>query len=152
VTLALRRDDGYELSTDPARLDLAAVHGWLATDAYWALGRAREVVERAAAGSVNYGLYAPGGGRQVGYARAVTDGATFAWLCDVYLDRSVRGGGLGRWLVTAARDHLDGLGVRRIMLATADAHGLYASVGFAPLDDPGRWMQRFRDPPHQQGA
>jgi GNAT superfamily N-acetyltransferase len=136
----LTRDDGYQLSTDPARLDLDLVHHWLATDAYWALGRDRATVERAFAGSLGFGVYRPGDGRQVAVARVVTDRATFAWLCDVYVDRSVRGRGLGTWLAKAARDHLAELGVRRIVLATHDAHGVYAKVGFTNVQ-PDRWME-----------
>jgi GNAT superfamily N-acetyltransferase len=117
------------------------VHHWLSTDAYWALGRPRAVVEKAAAGSLNYGLFRPGDSRQVAYARAVTDRATFAWICDVYVDRAARGTGLGRWLVGTVRDDLRVRGVRRLLLATADAHGLYATVGFAPLAEPDRWME-----------
>ncbi|MFC4021001.1 GNAT family N-acetyltransferase [Micromonospora sp. GCM10011542] len=141
------RPDGYLLSTDPARLDLARVHHWLSTDAYWALGRDRETVVRAFAGSLPFGVYRPGDGRQVAVARVVTDRATFAWLCDVYVDRAERGRGLGTWLAGAVRDHLAELGVRRILLATLDAHGLYATVGFTPLDDPSRWMQLDRRMP-----
>ncbi len=136
----LTRADGYQLSTDPDRLDLDRVHRWLSTDAYWALGRDRETVVRAFAGSIGFGIYRPGDGRQVAVARVVTDRATFAWLCDVYVDPAARGRGLGTWLAGAVRDHLAELGVRRIVLATADAHGVYARVGFAPVD-PGRWMQ-----------
>ncbi|WP_433346529.1 GNAT family N-acetyltransferase [Micromonospora sp. CA-111912] len=138
--ITLTRDDGYLLSTDPARLDLDLVHRWLSTDAYWALGRDRETVGRAFAGSLPFGVYRPGDGRQVAVARVVTDGATFAWFCDVYVDRVARGRGLGTWLAGAARDHLAELGVRRIVLATADAHGVYAKVGFTPVD-PGAWME-----------
>lgn len=139
-----RRDDGYEISDDPARLDLDLVHRWLSTDAYWALGRPREVVERAVAGSLNYGLYRGDGGSgqsQAGFARVVTDRATFAWLCDVYVDRSVRGRGLGTWFVDAVCDEVRGWGLRRIVLATADAHGLYAKLGFTPMVEPDRWME-----------
>jgi GNAT superfamily N-acetyltransferase len=134
-----RRGDGYEISTDPGRLDLDAVHRWLSTDAYWALGRSRETVERAVEGSVNFGVY-DDGGRQAGYARVVTDLATFAWLCDVYVEPAHRGRGLGKWLVTAVRDHLEPYRMRRVMLATGDAHGLYEQVGFTALSDPGRFM------------
>ncbi|GAB3948097.1 hypothetical protein GCM10027614_44520 [Micromonospora vulcania] len=88
---SLTRTDGHLLSTDPARFDLDRVHHWLSTDAYWALGRDRETVVRAFAGSLPFGVYRPEDGRQVAVARAVTDGATFAWLCDVYVDRSARG-------------------------------------------------------------
>ncbi|WP_446212328.1 GNAT family N-acetyltransferase [Micromonospora sp. IBSANI012] len=134
----LNRDDGYLLSTDPDRLDLDRVHRWLSTDAYWALGRSRETVAASFAGSIPYGVYA--GGEQVAVARVITDRATFAWLCDVYVAPPERGRGLGTWLATAVRDHLAGLGVRRILLATHDAHGVYAKVGFGPVA-PDRWME-----------
>ncbi|MEU2631008.1 GNAT family N-acetyltransferase [Kitasatospora sp. NPDC007106] len=131
---------GYELSTDPERLDRALVHRWLSEDAYWALGRPREKQERAIDGSLNFGVYESASGAQVGYARVVTDGATFGWLCDVYVAPDARGRGLGTALTAAVRDHVAPFGLRRIMLATADAHEVYAKVGFAPLDDPGKWM------------
>ncbi|MEV5208198.1 GNAT family N-acetyltransferase [Micromonospora sp. NPDC053740] len=139
--------DGHLLSTDPARIDLDLVHHWLSTDAYWALGRDRETTERSFAGSLPFGIYRPEDGRQVAVARVVTDGATFAWLCDVYVDRPARGRGLGGWLAGAVRDHLAELGVRRILLCTNDAHQVYAGVGFTPLDAPQRWMQLDRRPP-----
>ncbi|MFH9422155.1 GNAT family N-acetyltransferase [Streptomyces sp. NPDC017529] len=140
---------GYEVSTDPARLDLGLIHHWLSTDAYWALGRPRERQDRAVAGSLNFGLYetdsggaaaGTGGGRQIGYARVVTDHTTFAWLCDVYIAPAARGKGLGTALVTRVRDHLAPCGLRRILLATGDAHEVYARVGFEPLAEPGKWM------------
>lgn len=131
--------DGIEISDDPARLDLARVHLWLSTDAYWALGRPRKVLDRAVAGSVNFGLYQRGS--QVGYARVVTDRATFAWLCDVYLDRAVRGRGLGTWFVATVCDQIRSWGLRRVVLATADAHGLYAKLGFTAMTEPDRWME-----------
>ncbi|MFF5362278.1 GNAT family N-acetyltransferase [Streptomyces scabiei] len=131
---------GYEMSDDPARLDVARVHHWLSTDAYWALGRPREKLERAIGGSLNLGVYEEGSGQQVAYARVVTDRATFAWLCDVYVDPSVRGKGLGTAMVAAVRDHLEPYGLRRILLATHDAHGVYAKLGFQPLAEPDRWM------------
>ncbi len=141
----------YEISTDPARLDRALVHRWLATDAYWALGRSREQQDTAIDNSLNFGVYAPDpgtpggaapgpGGRQVAYARVITDRATFAWLCDVYVARDARGTGVGRGLVAAVRDHLAPYRLGRILLATGDAHGLYAKYGFEPLADPTRWM------------
>jgi len=135
-----RNEDGYEIDTAPERLDLARVHEWLSTDAYWALGRPAGTVERSVAGSVCFGVYSPDGA-QVGFARVVTDGATFAWFCDVYIARDVRGKGLGGWLVRTVLDHLRGLGVKRILLATADAHEVYARAGFAPLAEPDRWME-----------
>ncbi|ANH90681.1 MULTISPECIES: GNAT family N-acetyltransferase [unclassified Streptomyces] len=135
-----RPADGYEISTDPARIDAARVHRWLSTDAYWALGRPRETQDRAIAGSLNFGVFDTARGEQVGYARVVTDLTTFAWLCDVYVDPAVRGKGLGSALVAAVREHLRPLGVRRIVLATDDAHGVYEKLGFRPLERPGQWM------------
>ncbi|WP_406448439.1 GNAT family N-acetyltransferase [Streptomyces sp. NBC_00876] len=130
----------YEISSDPARLDGARIHDWLSNDAYWAEGRTREHQDLAIAGSLNFGAYDTVTGEQAGYARVVTDLATFAWLCDVYVDRPARGHGIGGRLVTAARDHLAPLGVRRFLLATADAHGVYEKVGFQPLENPDQWM------------
>jgi GNAT superfamily N-acetyltransferase len=135
----VERGDGAEISDDPARLDLDRVHGWLSTDAYWALGRTREVFDRSIAGSVNFGLYV--GGAQVGFARIVTDRATFAWLCDVYVDRPARGNGLGLWFVGAVCAEARAWGPRRIVLATADAHRLYAKLGFTAMTEPDRWME-----------
>jgi GNAT superfamily N-acetyltransferase len=138
--LKITNPDGYTISTDPIRLDLDRVHTWLSTDAYWALGRPRDVVERSFASSLAFGVYRPDR-TQVAVARMVTDSATFAWLCDVYVDRAERGRGLGTWMVGAARDELAARGVRRILLATNDAHGVYAKLGFLPLLDPERWME-----------
>jgi GNAT superfamily N-acetyltransferase len=142
--------EGYEISTDPARLDAALVHTWLSKDAYWAMGRPREKQDRAIATSLNFGVYEAAddaavddeaaSGAQVGYARVVTDESTFAWLCDVYIAPEARGKGLGTALVAAVRDHLAPFGLRRILLATADAHGVYAKVGFEPLALPEKWM------------
>lgn len=128
------------VSTDAGLLDVDTLHHWLSTDAYWAIGRPREVLERAIAGSLNFGAYDDG--RLVGYARVVTDRATFAWLCDVYVDRSARGVGVGVALMEAVHAELTDLQVRRTLLATADAHGLYAKFGFEPMSEPERWMLR----------
>ncbi|MEV6576220.1 GNAT family N-acetyltransferase [Streptomyces sp. NPDC051577] len=132
--------NGFEISTDPARLDAALIHRWLSEDAYWALGRSREKQDAAIAGSLNFGLYDTASNDQLGYARVVTDRATFGWLCDVYIAPDARGRGLGTALAAAVRDHLEPYGLRRVLLATADAHALYAKVGFAPLDHPEKWM------------
>jgi GNAT superfamily N-acetyltransferase len=137
------RDDGYEIDTDPARVDVDRLHTWLSTDAYWALGRPRETVERTLRTSLCFGLYHRDHGF-TGFARAITDSATFAYLCDVYLDRSARGHGVGTWFVGRVHQHLDGLGCRRLMLATADAHGLYERFGYGPLKNPERWMEFHR--------
>jgi predicted GNAT family acetyltransferase len=134
--------DGYEISTDPARLDVDRIHQWLSLDAYWAMGRPRDKMDTAIATSLNFGLYDRASGAQVGYARVLTDQATFAWLCDVYIAREVRGKGLGTALTAAACDHLAAYGLRRMLLATADAHEVYARAGFAPLATPEKWMVR----------
>ncbi len=132
--------DGYVASDDPTRLDVERVWRWLAEDAYWAIGRPRDVVERSLAGSLNLGAYA--GDELVGFCRWVTDRATFAWLCDVYVHPAHRGSGLGTWLVGVAVHHPDVRRIRRQLLATADAHALYARLGFSPLAAPERWMER----------
>lgn len=135
-----RRADGHEIDTDPGRLDLPRIHRWLAEDAYWAKGRSEDVVRRSVSSSVCFGAY-DADGVQVGFARAVTDLATFGWLCDVYIAPGARGIGLGTWLTQVARDWLFEFGVNRLVLATADAHGVYAKAGFVPLVEPGRWME-----------
>jgi GNAT superfamily N-acetyltransferase len=133
--------DGYEISTDPSRIDAEVVHRWLSEDAYWALGRSRGKQDLAIAGSLNFGVYDSASGAQLGYARVVTDKATFAWLCDVYVARDARGKGLGTALATAVRDQLATYDLGRILLATTDAHAMYAKVGFTPLAKPAKWME-----------
>jgi GNAT superfamily N-acetyltransferase len=133
---------GYEISCDPARLDLDAVHAFLSTEAYWSPGVTREVVERSVEGSIPFGVYAAGSGELVGFARVVTDRATFAWIADVYVLSAHRGHGLGKRLVAAIFEHPELQGLRRWMLATADAHGLYRQFGFDALDAPQRFMAR----------
>lgn len=135
--------DGYDIDDDPARLDMDVVHGFLA-GSYWAEGVTRDVVERSVAGSLNLGLYH--GESQVGLTRAVTDRATFVWVCDVFVLPGHRGRGLGHWMVRTLLAHPDLTGIRRFMLATADAHQVYADCGFAPLDDPDRYMEIRRLP------
>ena len=137
-----------ELSDDPARLDLDRVHGWLATT-YWSPGVARDVVERALAGSWAVGAY--DGGTQVGVARLASDRATFAWLADVFVAPEARGAGVGRALVEAALAQARSWGVRRVMLATKDAHGLYEGYGFTPLED-GRFLELRLAPDAAAGA
>ena len=132
-----RRED-YEISTDPTRLQIDVVHGFLRT-AYWCEGVPREVVERAARHSLNFGLFR--GPEQVGYARAVTDRATFGYLMDVFVLPAHRGRGLARWLVTTILGHPELQGFRRWMLATKDAHRVYAGVGFRPCARPDRLME-----------
>jgi GNAT superfamily N-acetyltransferase len=131
---------GVRVSTDDALLDVERIHGWLSEDAYWSLGRSRAAVEESLRHSVNIGAY--DGDEQIGFLRLVTDRATFAWICDVYVDPSSRGRAVGKALMAEADRLLAGYGVKRALLATADAHGLYALFGFVPLADDGRWMVR----------
>ena len=131
----------YEISTDPARLDVEAIHAFLART-YWSPGIPRAVVERAIAHSLCFGVFHEGA--QVGFARAVTDRATFAYLADVYLLEAHRGRGLARRLVAAIVAHPELQGLRRMMLATRDAHGLYAKFGFTPVAKADRLMELHR--------
>jgi GNAT superfamily N-acetyltransferase len=133
---------GLRISDDPSELDHDRIHRWILEESYWAKGRSVENQERAIANSWNFGAYDAETGEQLGYTRVVTDRATFAWLCDVYVDDAARGRGVGKALVAAVVEALEPLGLRRIMLATADAHGLYAHYGFAPLAKPEIWMAR----------
>jgi len=133
--------DGFTVSTDPARLDLDAIHAFLAT-AYWCEGIPRETVARALANSLCFGLYE--GPRQIGLARMVTDRATFAYLCDVYVLPELRGKGLGTWLMECVVAHPDLQGLRRISLVTRDAHELYRPFGFAEIKSPERHMESVR--------
>lgn len=129
----------YIVSEESARLDVEAVHAFL-TRSYWSPGISRAIVERAIANSLCFGLYAPDGS-QVGFARLVTDHATFAYLCDVYVLEAHRGLGLGKALVRAVMAHPATHGLRRILLATRDAHDLYLQHGFVPLARPERFLE-----------
>jgi len=142
--------DGFEADDDAGRIDVDVVHGFLSTS-YWATGIPREVVERSIAGSLNLGVY-DGEGAMVAFARAVTDRATFAWIADVFVVPSSRGRGLGRFVVSTLLEHPDLKGVRRLMLATADAHELYRSYGFGELADPSRMMVVSHDPADLYGG
>jgi len=131
----------YRISTDRSMVDLDAVHRFLSEESYWATGRSREIVERSIEHSpLVVGAYRDG--RQIGFARMVTDLATFAWLCDVFVLDEARGSGVGIAVVRTIVEHPAVAGIKRQMLATADAHGLYACFGYEPLADPTRWMAR----------
>jgi len=136
---------GYDISTDKARLDVPRIHRFLATEAYWSPGVPRDVVERSIENSICFGIYT-GGGEQVGFARAVTDRATFACIADLYVEAGHRGHGLGKRLVTAILEHPELQGLRRFMLATADAHDLYRPFGFEELHGVERFMAREVSP------
>jgi N-acetylglutamate synthase-like GNAT family acetyltransferase len=131
----------YEISTDPARVDVGMVHEFL-TNSYWAKGILLETVRRSIEHSIPFGVYH--GQQQVGFARIISDLATFAYLADVFIVPPFRGRGLSRWLMECIVGHPDLQGLRRWMLATKDAHGLYARVGFTAISNPDRWMEIHR--------
>lgn len=134
---------GYAVSTDPARIDLDYVHRYLSQQSYWAGAIPRDVVARSVANALSFGLYAPDGA-QVGFARVITDKATFAWLADVFIDPGQQRLGLGKGLMDAIVAHPDLQGLRRFMLVTADAHGLYERYGFTAVENPERLMAIVR--------
>jgi GNAT superfamily N-acetyltransferase len=128
----------FSISTDPARLDRRLIHEFL-RDSYWARGIPREVVDRSIEGALCFGVYE--GKAQVGFARVVTDRATFAYLADVFILESHRGRGLAAWLMEAIRAHPELQELRRWILMTRDAHGLYEKFGFREIEDPRRCME-----------
>lgn len=133
---------GYLLSTDKGVLDLDVIHQYISETSYWALGRPRDITERAIEGSgLVIGAYSADKS-QVGFARMITDFATWAYLCDVFVLPDHQGTGLGTAMVKAIVDHPDVVDIRTQFLATADAHELYAKFGYTPLEDPNRWMHR----------
>ena len=140
------KKDNFTISTDPSRLDVDAIVDML-TRAYWAKGRPREHTERALANSLVFGIY--DGNKQIGIARVVSDYATFAWLCDVFIHEDYRARGLGKWLMQTITSHPNLQGLRRWLLATHDAHGLYKQYGFTPLENPHNWMENLVRSPHE---
>ena len=138
----IARVNTYDISTDPGRLQLDAIHAYLSRS-YWSPGVPKAIVARAVANSMCFGIYLDGA--QVGFARVVTDKATFAYLADVYVLEAHRGQGLSKRLVEQIQAHPELKGLRRFMLATLDAHGLYAQFGFRPLAAPDRMME-IHDP------
>ena len=139
------RDGRFVISTDPARLDLDVIHGYL-TRSYWSPGVSRETVAASLRGSICFGLF--DGDEQIGFARVVTDGATFAYLADVFVLESHRGRGLATWFMEVVMAHPDLRGIRRWMLVTADAHGLYRKVGFTEPSKPERIMEKLLPDPY----
>ncbi|GAC1457811.1 MAG: GNAT family N-acetyltransferase [Candidatus Limnocylindrales bacterium] len=138
--------DGFAISTVRAHLDIDVIYAYLHEESYWANGIPRELVERSIDQSLNFGLFQGdphGGGRQIGFARVVTDVATFAWLCDVFVLPAYRGKGLATWLLETIAKHPDLQVQRSFVLATRDAHGLYEKFGWQPVDA-GRFMRLSR--------
>ena len=134
------RQGDYLISTDKSRLDLTVIHNFLTTS-YWAAGIPLEIVRRSIENSLSFGLYRED--QQIGYARVITDYATFAYLGDVFILEPFRGQGLSKWLMEVIVTHPDLQGFRRWILLTKDAHGLYKKVGFTGVATPERYMERF---------
>lgn len=130
------------LSTDPALVPLEAVHAWLSQESYWARHIPLETLRRALEHSVTFTILEAGTGAFVGFGRVITDGATFAYVGDVFVLPAWRGRGLSKWLMESMAEHPDLQGLRRWILATRDAHALYEKTGFVPLEVPARWMER----------
>jgi GNAT superfamily N-acetyltransferase len=130
----------YTISTDDKLLDTRIIHDFISRQSYWGQGRSLGVVQRALDNSLNFGLYRDH--QQVGFARVVTDYATFAWIADVFILTEHRGRGLAKWLMEIILAHPRLQGFRRWVLATKDAHGLYERFGFIPLHRPERWLER----------
>ena len=130
----------FTISTDCDRLQIEAIHKFLSEDSYWANKRPKEQTETAIKNSLPFGVYK--GENQIGFARVVTDYATFAYLGDVYILQEFRGQGLSKWLMETIVNHPDLQGFRRWVLATKDAHTLYEKYGFTPLKHPERWMEK----------
>ena len=139
----------YKISTDKTKLDVGMIHHFLYTTAYWAVGRPMSIVRKSIDNSLCFGLY--DGEDQIGFARVVTDAATFGWMCDVFILPSHRGRGLGRWLVECMMKHPDVKGLRRILLSSRDAQELYIKYGgFHPLHYPANWMEKFTEAPFRR--
>lgn len=147
-----RMQNGFTVHDDPVDLDHDFIHQYLHDTAYWCKGLPRVVMERALGNSLSFGIYHDEDGRMAGFGRVVTDRATFAYLGDVFVDEAARGRGVSKLLMQAVSDHPDLQGLRRFMLATADAHGLYRQFGFEPLDNPAKFMEIARPGLYQQGV
>jgi len=130
--------DNFCITTDRHKLDIPFIHHFL-SQSYWAMGIPMETVQRSVNGSLCFGVFHDT--QQIGFARVVTDQATFGYLADVFIDEAWRGRGLSKWLMEVILQHPDLQGLRRFLLATRDAHGLYRQAGFTELNNPERWMQ-----------
>jgi N-acetylglutamate synthase-like GNAT family acetyltransferase len=137
----MQTQDPYEISTDRSRLDVGLIHGFLSSS-YWAQGISRSLVEKSIANSLCFGAFL--GGRQVGFARVISDFSSIAYIADVFVVTEHRGRGIGKRLIQAILNHPELQGLRRILLATQDAHGLYEKFGFQPLSNPERFMSIHR--------
>jgi GNAT superfamily N-acetyltransferase len=133
---------GFNISTDKSLLDFEMIYKYLSEDSYWAKGIPAERLKKAIENSFCFGVYQQN--KQVGLARVVTDKASFAYICDVFVLPEHRGLGLSKWLIQTITEHPELQGLRRWSLATADAHGLYSQFGFTPLSRPENWMEKFK--------
>ena len=134
--------DQVTITTEKEKFDVEFIHSFL-TRSYWAEGISKEVIKRSIEGALCFGLFE--NDKQIGFARMITDQATFAYLADVFIIEEYRGRGLSKWLMEVIMSHPSLQGLRRMMLATKDAHGLYEKFGFTPLNNVDRWMQ-INDP------
>ncbi|MBG6192451.1 GNAT superfamily N-acetyltransferase [Arthrobacter sp. CAN_A212] len=134
----------FFFSAEPDMIDRPRVHWWLSEQSYWAQGRTRQAQDAAIDASRNYGVYDSQSEEQVAYGRVVTDGVTFAWLCDVFVATEVRGRGIGKMLASGIMEDLGSLNLKRVLLSTVDAHGLYSQFGFTALADPSKMMTNVR--------
>jgi GNAT superfamily N-acetyltransferase len=134
--------NGYLISTDKELIDFDAVYNYLSTDSYWAKQMPAETLKRGIENSICFGIYKQK--QQVGFARVISDKATFAYICDVFVLPQFRGAGLSKWLVQTIISHAELQGLRRWSLATLDAHGLYKQMGFVQLSNADRWMEIYR--------
>jgi GNAT superfamily N-acetyltransferase len=132
-------ENDYCISTDKSKLDLMAIHHFLSTKAYWSLHIPYDTVKKAAENSLNFGVYH--NNEQIGYARVITDYSTIAYLGDVYMIDEYRGQGLSKWLMETIMSHPELQGLRRWILLTGDAHGLYQKFGWTEIANPAVWME-----------
>jgi GNAT superfamily N-acetyltransferase len=133
---------GFSISNDHGLLDFEVIYKYLSEDSYWAKGIDAERVRKAIENSMCFGVYKQN--EQIGLARVITDEATFAYICDVFILEEFRGQGLSKWLIQSIIEHPDLQGLRRWSLATLDAHGLYSQFGFTQISRPERWMEIYR--------
>lgn len=134
------KKDGFIITTSKNKMDIPYIHEFISNKSYWAEGIPLAVVKRSIEGSLCFGIFHAS--KQIGFARVITDSATFGYLADVFIDDNYRGKGLGKWLVEVIVSHPELLGLRNWMLATRDAHGLYEKFGFKPLENPERIMRK----------
>ena len=146
--------EGFEISTDKSRLDIECIHAYLSKESYWAKNIPLELVQKSIEGSICFGVYHHAANlpacRQVGYARMISDCASFGYLADVFIIEEYRGKGISKWLMETIINYPAFQPLRRWMLATRDAHGLYKQLGFTELDKPERIMQRVKENPYPE--